>query len=355
MKLTRDMIRSAVYGGAFYGGGGGGSIEDGLYFADAAFTYGIPQLIDITDNRADDLLVTCSMVGAPAAENKKIYPEDFIRSVHVLQSNMEKRLAGFISNENGAVGTINGWMQSAYYGLPVIDAPTNGRAHPTGVMGAMGLNRLPDYISHQTAVGGDSGIGKHLELYISGTVDNTSAAVRHAAELAGGMVAVCRNPVRTDYVEHNGTPGAIKQAMMVGRVIEAQEGVPAETAAQAIAAAAGGQVVDFGRIKERQIQTEGGLDIGHLIVESQNYSYVLSVWNEYLSLSVSGKLLGTFPDLLTLMDCKTNIPITSADSKIGQKVAILQIPATEFKLGKGMKIPENLTMVNQIIRKVSGI
>jgi DUF917 family protein len=354
MQITKDMIRPAVYGGVFYGGGGGGSIEDGLYFASVAFEYGIPQLTDIEDMRPDDLLATCSMVGAPAAEHKKLSPEDFIKSVQLLQRYIGQKLAGFISNENGAVGTINGWLQSAYYGLPVVDAPANGRAHPTGVMGAMGLNQLSDYLSHQAAVGGDVSHGKHLELYINGTIDNTSVAVRHAAELAGGMVAVCRNPVCAEYVAQNGARGAIKQAIAVGRVIEAQIEASAEIAAQEIAAVAGGQIVDFGQIKEKELRTIGGFDIGHLIVEAQDITYRIAVWNEYLSLEVSGKILGAFPDLLVLFDCKTNLPITSACAEIGQNIAILQIPGTELKLGKGIMIPENLTMVNRIIRKEYG-
>ena len=58
-----------------------------------------------------------------------------------------KKLAGIIPNENGAGSGVNGWIQAAALNLPMVDAPANGRAHPTGLMGAMGLHRQKDYHS----------------------------------------------------------------------------------------------------------------------------------------------------------------------------------------------------------------
>jgi len=44
-------------------------------------------------------------------------------------------ISGLISSEVGALGVVNGWVQSAALQIPVIDAPANGRAHPLGLMG----------------------------------------------------------------------------------------------------------------------------------------------------------------------------------------------------------------------------
>ena len=48
-------------------------------------------------------------------------------------------------------------------GIPLIDAPCNGRAHPTGVMGSLNLHRDPNYITTMTCVGGRKELGRHVE------------------------------------------------------------------------------------------------------------------------------------------------------------------------------------------------
>ena len=81
-------------------------------------------------------------------------------------------------------------------GIPLIDAPCNGRAHPTGVMGSLNLHRDPNYITTMTCVGGRKELGRHVECTVTGSIDHCSKLVRAAAVEAGGLVAVIRNPVK---------------------------------------------------------------------------------------------------------------------------------------------------------------
>jgi hypothetical protein len=54
-------------------------------------------------------------------------------------------VAAVMANESGAAATVNGWYQGARAGLPVLDCPANGRAHPTGQMGSLNLDLVPGY------------------------------------------------------------------------------------------------------------------------------------------------------------------------------------------------------------------
>jgi DUF917 family protein len=87
-----------------------------------------------------------------------------------LVTGREKKLAGIIPNENGAGFGVNGWIQAAALNLPMVDAPANGRAHPTGLMGAMGLHRQINYHSIQSAVGGNPDLDLYLEMTCQGIV-----------------------------------------------------------------------------------------------------------------------------------------------------------------------------------------
>lgn len=322
----------------------------GLALAMAALRCGQPELVDIRQLSDEDMLATCSMVGAPAAPGLRLDPEDFIRSVVLLRKTIDCPLAGLISNENGAVATVNGWLQAAALGLPVLDAPSNGRAHPTGLMGAMGLNTLAGYTSVQAACGGQRP-HNYIELVVRGPLGETSDLIRSASVSAQGMVAVCRNPVKSCYVRDHGAPGAISDAIQVGVVVMGYHGSANSGAAEAIAAKAGGYVLAQGVVKTKRLRTGGGFDSGLMTVSSGRDAYRIPIWNEYLAVEHNGSLLARFPDLVTLLDMATNTPVTSAAVSLGQKVSILVTPAAQLRLGAGMFIPETENQITQVLAR----
>ena len=102
----------------------------------------------------ETVVVTASMVGAPAAQEKFVSPADMMRCVELFTQSTGIRPGGIVTNENGGGSTFNGWLEASMLGIPLIDAPCNGRAHPTGVMGSLNLHRDPNYITTMTCVGG---------------------------------------------------------------------------------------------------------------------------------------------------------------------------------------------------------
>ena len=140
MRLTEKELKNALVGGTILGGGGGGSAKKGEQYAKIAVAYNDLRLVDIEDIPEDEVLLTASLVGAPKAANQFIYPADFAKTIEILQKNSDVKIGGIITNENGGEATVNGWLQASMMGLPLVDAPCNGRAHPTGVMGSMNLH-----------------------------------------------------------------------------------------------------------------------------------------------------------------------------------------------------------------------
>src|SRR5699024_1179001 len=135
--LTSEMIQPLIVGGAILGGGGGGAISRGRKMAKLAFDMGTPTLVDINDLNDEDLVVTVSSVGAPAAKNRYVQPIDYVETLQLLKDFSGISPKALITNENGGSATVNGLLQSSILGIPVLDAPCNGRAHPTGIMGSM--------------------------------------------------------------------------------------------------------------------------------------------------------------------------------------------------------------------------
>lgn len=349
-RLDRHLAEATTLGGAVLGGGGGGSLQDGLERADLAVRLGSVDLLSLDELNDEDLVVTASAVGAPAAKDQFVLPIDHVRSLELLLENSSIELAGIIANENGASSGINGWLQAAVMGLPMIDAPANGRAHPTGLMGAMGIHRLENYVSIQTAVGGNQDHGRYLEVVASGRLENTAALIRYASVQAGGIVAVSRDPIDAAYLRKHAAPGGTSQAIKVGEAILAAQPQGAEAVITAIVSSLDGQMTCEGKVTDVRLETTGGYDIGVVVAEGDKRCEV-TFWNEFMTLDVDGKRTGTFPDLITLLSLKSGLPVGSAEINRGQEVGILWVPSDHLILGEGVRLPETIAEAERAIGK----
>lgn len=334
--LNEKMAEAAVLGGAVLGGGGGGSMQDGLEMARLAVRLGDVRLMSIEAMNDQDTLLTVSAVGAPAAKERYVRPTDFIKAVELFRQRFGLCPDGIITNECGGNATINGWLQSAALGIPLVDAPCNGRAHPTGVMGSMGLQQNKDYVSQQTAVGGNRAAGRYVEVAVSGSLEIAAAMVRTASVQAGGLVAVARNPVAAGYVKAYAAPGAISQCIGLGQaMLAAREQGAAMT--QAAADFLEGSILLSGRVANVMLETRGGFDVGLVAVEGREGKAEITFWNEYMTVEFDGQRLATFPDLIATLDAVTGMPISTADIVPGRDIAVLYVSRKKLILGAGMK------------------
>jgi len=337
LKLTGELVEAAVLGGCVLGGGGGGSMEEGRRIGHLAVSLSSPELIDIVDINENSVLINVSAVGAPSAKNAYAEPIHYLRAVELVNKVASIKIDGIVTNEAGGLATVNGWLQASMLGIPVVDAPCNGRAHPTGIMGSMGLHRDKNYLAIQAAVGGSRERSTFLGVVAMGSIENASTVVRNAAVRAGGLVAVARNPVTAYYAKENAALGAVKQAINLGfEMIKSRE-KGSKAIIKSICNFLGGEIVTDGLIEKVDLVFKEGFDVGRVILEN---SYEITFWNEYMTLEQSGKRIATFPDLIMTIDEDRGLPVTSAEIKNGQRVFILKVPKENLKLGAGMKDPD---------------
>ncbi|MDQ0252800.1 DUF917 family protein [Evansella vedderi] len=341
--MTVELMEQAVYGGAILGGGGGGWIQDGLQKGKLALEIGEVNLITV-DQLADEDFVTCvSLVGAPAAKNQYVSAKQLYSTVNLLQQNFHSTIKALMTNENGAATTVNGWIQAALTGLPVIDAPCNGRAHPTASMGSMNLSELENFISYQAAAGGKGTY--EISGYVTGSIQHTSNLIRQMSVEAGGMVGVARNPVQTGYIKENAAVGGISQAIALGEVF-LQEKDPLNKI-EAVATKLQGRVIKVGQTHGYSIETKGGFDVGKLYVDDLE----LTFWNEYMTAEENGNRKGTFPDLLMTFDTETGLPVVSAEIENDRKIAVISVPKEHLLLSTTMSNNKLLKTVESVVNK----
>ncbi len=213
-------------------------------------------------------------------------------------------------------------------------------------MGAMRLDQDTGYVSRQAAVGGDPGAGRHVHIYVEGSLSSAARLVRQAAVEAGGLVGVARNPVPVAYVREHAAPGALEQAIAVGRAFLGADS--SLGAAEAVCQALQGEVICQGRVTGLTLRTEGGFDVGQVELES---GFELTFWNEYMTLELRGQRLATFPDLITTLSATEPVPVSSAEIQEGQQVLVITVPRQNLKLGGGMRQPELFIPAEQAVGK----
>jgi DUF917 family protein len=330
-KLTHDDVAAAVWGGTILGGGGGGLVEAGERAARLAVQVGVPELWSVDEFADDASTATVALVGAPAAALPHVTPTHLLRTIEMMQRELPaaRRLVALHSNENGAETTVNGWFQSAMTGLPILDLACNGRAHPSSVMGALGLHREPDYVSIQAFAGGAP--ERYVEGVVSGRLEKTSALVRRASTESGGLVSVVRNPVQVGYARRHGAVGAISHAIELGRAW-IDGGIDG-----AIRALDGRVLADASVDSYRCVQQEG-LDVGEVVLDDSART-TLRFINEYMLLEQEGRRVATFPDLIMTF-AEDGKPVVSARVERGQRIRVALAPRSRLILSRTMHMPE---------------
>lgn len=341
--LTIEDAINAVYGGCILGGGGGGWIQDGLEKAERVFEIASPRLITV-DELADHEFVACvSLVGAPSAKEQYVDSEQMINTVKRMQHEFSQPLRALMTNENGAATTVNGWLQAAAVGLPILDAPCNGRAHPTGSMGSLNLSEVEGYESIQTFSGGNE--GRKIDGVVRASLDLSSSTVRSLSVQAGGMVSVCRNPVDVDYIRKHAAIGGISQAISLGAAfLEASESSERiETAASFLK----GRIIHSGKVSDFKLKAIEGFDVGIVQIDDLE----LTFWNEYMTAEMNGDRKGTFPDLIMTFNADTGMPVVSAEIEVGLNIAVISVPKENLKLSSTMSNEKLLKTIEPIIGK----
>jgi DUF917 family protein len=347
-QLTSELLNLAITGGTILGGGGGGNPDMGREFAELALNHGDLYLTDISDIPDDATVLTVSNVGAPAASNRYLTAEQTLRPIQLIRQNKEINIGGIITNEQGGGATVNGWYQSALLGIPLLDAPCNGRAHPTGVMGSLNLHKIPDYKTVQGAAGGNPATNDEIECFVEGSINHTSTLVRSASIEAGGIVNVARNPVTVAYAKENCAIGGVAHAIETGRAytLGLGTGNPTE-AVQRVLQFLNGKRMARGTVNNFSLETVGGYDIGNFRVDDME----LTFWNEYMTWDDGDTRVGTFPELIMTFNANTGVPLTTAMIENGLDVFVICTAMQNLRLSSTMYEPDLIKEVEGVIGK----
>lgn len=325
--LTEKDVEPAVKGGSVYAAGGGGWADHGRMLGYAAVSVGKPELVDIEELKPKDWVATSAAIGAPASTTAwEMQGRDYIKAVELLQEALGEKLSGLIIGQNGKSSTLNAWLPSAVLGTKVVDAVGDMRAHPTGDMGSIGMAGSPRQMI-QTAVGGNRDENRYIELVTRGATAKISPILRTAADMSGGFIASCRNPLRAKYVRDNAALGGISLALALGEAIIAAEKQGGSAVIDAIVKTTGGTILAKGAVTKKDlVYTKEAFDIGRFVIGEGDKAITIHTMNEYMAIDdAGGTRLATFPDIIATLDA-SGTPLSAGQLREGMFIFILHVP-----------------------------
>lgn len=338
--LGLDDVEAAICGGSIFAAGGGGWADHGRMLGTTAVSLGQPELVSMDEVPDDAFIATAAAIGAPAGTTEwQMLGVDYVKAVEMLQEELGAPLYGLMIGQNGMSSTMNAWLLGAMLGTKVIDAVGDIRAHPTGDMGSIGMAASPEP-TIQVAVGGHRDSHSYIELVVRGATAKVSPILRKAADMSGGFIASCRNPVRASYVKKNAALGGISRALAIGHAIMAAEAKGGRAVIDAICKTTSGSTLGEGTVSRKAVTyTDAAFDIGTITIRAGEGDLVLHVMNEYMAVEDGkGARLATFPDVITTLDGDGK-PVSVGHLREGMTLSVFHIDKTHLPLSASVKDP----------------
>jgi DUF917 family protein len=349
--LTAQDVEAALKGGAVFAAGGGGFADHGRMLGTAAINAGQPELVTMDEVPDGAFVATAAAIGAPAGSTQwQMLGVDYVKAVELVQRELGAPIYGLMIGQNGKSSTLNGWLPSAVLGTKVIDAVGDLRAHPTGDMGSIGLASSPEP-TIQSAVGGNRASNAYIELVVRGATAKVSPILRRAADMSGGFIASCRNPVRAAYVKKHAALGGISLALALGEAIIAAEPKGGTAVIEAICRQMRGEVIGSGKVKRKAVRyTSDAFDVGIVEMDAQK-GCLLHVMNEYMAVEdASKKRLASYPDVIATLN-PDGVPASVGEISEGMELLVLRIAKGVIPLSSSVTDPS----VYGVCEKVLGI
>jgi DUF917 family protein len=264
-----------------------------------------------------------------------------MRAVDLLLANWKNpnggRVVGAMGGHPGAF-MAGGWLISALRpDFVQIDCATNGRGHPTVMMGGMGLAGRSDVPILQVAAGGLEEEEGYLEVTARGSMAMTGKLLHEASAHVGASIAAARGPFSVAFCKQYGAVGAVSACIKLGEAMRAAEGHGADAMINAIVETLGGRILGSGPIARHHLQLEEAWDVGSVAVALGDRSELgVTIVNEYMAAEIDGGRVASFPDLIVTLSATDGMPTSAAGMRPGDQIVVIAVDRARIPIGAGV-------------------
>jgi hypothetical protein len=324
-------IDALALGSAVLGSGGGGNPYIGALLLRQAMESTSVSLLEITpfDELDDsDFLICSAGMGSPAIGIEKIpNGSEFVRAFRGLESYLGKRASHVSPIEIGGINSLVPLVVSVHSGLPVADADGEGRAFPELQMTTFcgfGYSAAPVCMIEE----------RGNMLIVRGISDWwTEKLARSATVSFGGRAEVALYALGGSDYRKGAIPGTLSMALDIGRSLF--EGIRNKNAEDELASSCRASLLFAGKLVDVKRYNTRGFAIGHAFLDGfDSYAHQrlkVSFQNEYLLATLLGdgtepKVIECTPNIISIHDESTLVPITTDQLRYGMRCKVFSIP-----------------------------
>lgn len=334
-QLTHNELYDLAIGAAILGSGGGGDTEyQRMMASNVTDKWGSATIISHTELKSDDLVIPIGIFGAPLAEFEKIASgRELQKLIDVFQDILKKKVTAVMPFEIGGGNAFSPFLIAPILGIPIVDADAVGRAFPQAQMSTCGLLGAPC----SPGVFIDC-LGNTVAIYANNCFSLEKIGRRIAVAM-GSSAFVGLYPMSGTQVKSMTIPKSISKAVSIGKAYHESK-ARGQDPLDLILRVCKGVLIGSGKIKDIDREITQGFLKGSVVIENQQDTIEMLFQNEFLLAKVNGKVMATTPDILSLIEMETGLPITTESLQYGIKVNLIAIPSP-----KTWTSPEGLSFV----------
>lgn len=334
-KITSDFLDDLAIGAAILGSGGGGEVQFPHMMASYVMDkFGPASMISLSELQANDLVLPVGVIGAPLAETEKIpNGHEFEKVIQFMEKALKKKVTAVMPFEIGGGNAFCPMMIAPILGIPIVDADTMGRAFPQAQMSSCGLlgvsctpGIITDCLGHSVVIDATNSL-------------SLEKLGRHAAIAMGSTASFGLFPMTGDEAKTMTIPKSISRASAIGKAYKDAKKAGHDPL-DSILHSCKGTTIGSGKITDIDRSISQGFLKGNVVVEGEGQKIEIFFQNEFLLVKADGKVMATTPDIITLLEIDTGMPISSETLQYGIKVNVVAIPGPQV-----WTTPEGLALV----------
>ncbi|MFK7862549.1 MAG: DUF917 domain-containing protein [Granulosicoccus sp.] len=326
MELKIEDVDDLCTGAAFLGAGGGGDpYIGGLMIKQELVSGKTINIINPDDLDDSALVIPTAMMGAPTVLLEKIPSgEEPIRALRVVEKELACQADATMPTEVGGINSTIPLYVGARLGIPVVDADGQGRAFPELQMETFaieGISGCPLGISDEK---GDT------SLVMTDDNHRMEWIARGITIRFGGTAYFANYPMSGAEVKRSAVKHTLTLARQIGEIIHNSrrrkqnpfEGLCSFLATTSYTVS---RVIFSGKIVDIDRRTSEGFTLGKVSIDNPGGRCLVEFQNENLIASVEGEVLAIVPDIISILDAETAMPITNETLRYGQRVKVMAV------------------------------
>lgn len=328
MKIGAVEIEEVALGAAVLGTGGGGDPFIGKLLAlDAVAKYGPVEMIQPDEVDDEGLVIPPALMGAPTVMVEKIpNGDESVGAMRALENRLQRKAVAITPIEQGGLNSQIPIAVSAKVGLPMTDCDSMGRAFPELQMTSFHLHGIS---ATPMAMGDEKG-----NLLILETIDNvwTERLARTATVQMGGVSLIAIYPMTGAQLKKACVRGTVTLSMEIGRAIKSarQKG---ENPISDVVKLMKSRILFKGKIADLLRRTTGGFSRGEAkfqgLDEYKGQELTVEFQNENLVAIRDKKVVASVPDLISVLDLESGLPITTEGLRYGNRAVVIGSPCNQ--------------------------